>query len=719
MRRSALSVVLALLTVTAAIASWADTNLPTWPQSFQMTPGGRVGFSFPVTQPGEIAVTVTWNGVPLAVELDSPAKMVAGSTQPANSPVNLSYIAADTDLQQGVVWTVIVAAPGKPIPLKSKPAPVATGQITVRCPPIDTAKLGAFLSTAGTQRAALNRSGPDKLKSMLSGDNSNKPSTKVTGKPMPNLDDWIRAQQQDESKRFADLRAKIVASIPAVTPAQTIRPTKADLRPGPRPNTQVTLPSNASGISPPEKPKLKFLGNSPTYDEGYPGDKVNLASPDNTDNPALYEVYFTLKPGTNVKAEMLSAGPINGKDLMFTAVVPEEIPGMNVDASHQARVPVFIRRYSDDRRLFTDSDPVTYDFHAFTIPRVDGIQPSSRVHDGEKVKIVGEHLCNSKAHILFPDGRHEVRPFDCNLPQLVIPSYTATVDFPVVLYMEQEQHGRTFRSNLFDLTALRDSPAIYRVSTSEVKLRGPVYIHTNEELAFTGIGGCIALWGDELQRLSTLHFEPNPGQEARIFTRLGDPGDLRKDWSRASASSGRSDYAVYEVLPIYGVSASVSGNLMATYDGGLPLPPPIPFTLTPHRLSQRIFDPVYLPSTAFARGDGNDQYSQVNVTPEVGNQWPMRSWAGGWHQSGLVAGHAGDDVFVMDAPLKNGWTLESVIFKATHENEKSLGARLVGFWQDEAGRPVIQVRWWVDAPNRDIWYSITPVINGPWGVPYK
>lgn len=148
--------------------------------------------------------------------------------------------------------------------------------------------------------------------------------------------------------------------------------------------------------------------------------------------------------------------------------------------------------------------------------------------------------------------------------------------------------------------------------------------------------------------------------------------------------------------------------------------PPVPFTMDPAMYSRPLLEPCRYPDTVFSQKDGDDSHREtVNTTdlnPET--QWPPYVWGTAWHHSSLFSGHAGDDIYVVDVALRNGWTFEDVKFSASN-NESSKGARLESFWLDGNGRPNIKVHWWVDAPNNDIWYCITPIIHGPRFVPYK
>lgn len=142
----ALSLVLLLA---GSLCSYAQTRVPTWPQQFSVKSGESATFAFPVTQPGQVTVDVTWQGAPLTVALAPQSGSPVASVNGKSSPVKLIYAVTSTDIQKGILWAVKITAPGA---VGASTQPVATGQVTVQAPP---ANLQAVLALENSLRQSI------------------------------------------------------------------------------------------------------------------------------------------------------------------------------------------------------------------------------------------------------------------------------------------------------------------------------------------------------------------------------------------------------------------------------------------------------------------------------------------------------------------------------------------------------------------------------------
>ncbi|MCX6377240.1 MAG: hypothetical protein NTU88_14615, partial [Armatimonadetes bacterium] len=133
---------LALLVCAFQATAFAEIKMPTWPQTFSIENGESFSLSVPVTQPGTITVSLTWQGGPLtAVLKDSTGKPLVNPTTLPGTSAKVDYAIKEADLQRGTLWIVSLSGP---------PRAKITGQITITYPQIDMAK-----AEAATRRLVL------------------------------------------------------------------------------------------------------------------------------------------------------------------------------------------------------------------------------------------------------------------------------------------------------------------------------------------------------------------------------------------------------------------------------------------------------------------------------------------------------------------------------------------------------------------------------------
>jgi hypothetical protein len=147
---------------------------PRWPQKFDLGLGERHGYEFSVGQPGRIAVTVQWQGVPLIVTLVKPGGGVVEKQGVGSA--SIEYKAIDEDVRKGVLWRVSLRAAQeqKPVgaqgvgPVKVELKSVATGNVSVLHPPADLQRAQAEV-TARAQAANARHQAMVKQRPVVSG----------------------------------------------------------------------------------------------------------------------------------------------------------------------------------------------------------------------------------------------------------------------------------------------------------------------------------------------------------------------------------------------------------------------------------------------------------------------------------------------------------------------------------------------------------------------
>ncbi|BFU94116.1 MAG: hypothetical protein NTNFB02_08380 [Nitrospira sp.] len=124
------------------------SQLPTWPQKWDVNNRELAGFGFGVTQAGPITVEVQSQGAPVVVSLSSGAPQPV-QQQSGSGTIRLSYNVTPAEVQRSVLWQVRIALaqPGGP------PAQAA-GTITVQHPPADINVVHAQVQSLVTQRRA-------------------------------------------------------------------------------------------------------------------------------------------------------------------------------------------------------------------------------------------------------------------------------------------------------------------------------------------------------------------------------------------------------------------------------------------------------------------------------------------------------------------------------------------------------------------------------------
>lgn len=688
--------VLSFAIPTFALFSTSEIKLPTWPQTFNIPAGGRESFGFPVVKPGKIVADVTWTGKPLSVVLIGPLGKPLTEATARTSPVHIEYDVASVDPARGFVWTVAISDPGTLTPTRILSQSIANGSITVKYPEVDLATCMNLANSLQPKILAADKAMQDKLAVVQKTTPAIAPaSTKTIETQILNQ---IKTLQQTETSQFTATATKIQSGLTTQGIRTTLPLTGSILS---LPRTALAKPET---VNPPGLIELVNLSTVYAGDEGYA--RVKNASEDLN----LTQICFQMTPTVVAKATVIEAHKITsdityGPYALFRIRVPEEVPGMQ---DMTGAMNVFARNVgASNPDIFADSSPRTVVYICRRPPRID--KASVSVISGEELIITGAYFWNGcTVHFVFPDGSDHKQTIQAvtSYQQIKtwIPGYRSASAFPVIMYIDCVLQGRTLTSNMFQMTFKGTEPVVTSITPNRV--------------APNGVDSpWITIRGTGLKRITSLHFEPDPGQESKIFTQVGSNKDFRASWGLL----GGIDTEIYPRPPaVGGISASVTGNLIAAIDyQGKDLLPPIPFTMDPFRYSRPLLEPCNA-ATVFSKKNGSDtHFETINTTdPNPETHYPAYWWTTGWHYSSFFEGHAGDDIYVVDVVLKNGWTFEGVNFSPSPV-DSSKGSRLESFWMDSAGRPCFKVHWWVDAPNKSMWYCATPIINGPRFVPYK
>lgn len=115
--RVTITFLLALLLLPLLGARAVEVQLPTWPKNVRLALGEQASFGIPVTQAGNISVSVSWQGQPLDIALVNMAgRTVAQQLANAAPTATLTYRATTADLTGGPVWLIKLTAPkGTPV----------------------------------------------------------------------------------------------------------------------------------------------------------------------------------------------------------------------------------------------------------------------------------------------------------------------------------------------------------------------------------------------------------------------------------------------------------------------------------------------------------------------------------------------------------------------------------------------------------------------------
>lgn len=672
-----------------------DVKLPAWPQSFAVAPGDRTSFAIPVTQPGDVTVDVTWSGGPLTVVLLGPGAPLPSQLTPQAGPIKMNRTATAADVAKGLLWTLVITDPRQPLSAPN-PALMVRGQVNAQYPPIDMDSLSKWLpSFISRQQASF-----DSVRSQIV--NATSSSFRSTS----------TKAQQDENNRLKALNAQSIALVQAQLGKETqerataLAKIKASMV-TPSGAGPITAANPVNRIGPKvanaleharDVPKIPVLV-SVSPGNAYAGDEVWIEAQNLETQASFYQAEFSIAPNMTGKGQVKRLETKNGKTYLVVAVA-EEAPNATVGFTG----PLVIKRVDpNDGTEFGVSNPLTFALTIRPRPTISYANPSDVLPDKEIVITGSNFGAACKTHFLFPDGRHEIVGNNDDSTKTLrphMPSYKSHTDIPVVMYVENEVQGRVLRSNTKDLTCLATESGLTSINGSGILPDSLVTIQ-----------------GYGLDQIQSLVFEPDPGQENLLFNQSDSAKDIRRPWKINTASG---TYLCAQVTGS-GISSPVHGQVHGTYKF-TEKTNSIPFTLNPRSMMVYLYEPYSTQSTVFTKKDGADYFVQkyTDTKLDLNSTYYGKPWIEAHHYSDWISGHGGDDIYVLDFVLKNGWKLmPSLWAHVPFEPNSHWGVREPETYLDAAGRPTVKVHWWVDASNNETWYQLVPQIFGPMDVPFR
>lgn len=524
MRSRLISGMLALLTLTAATVACAalgasNVTLPTWPQSFAISAGGRASFGFPVTKNGKVVVDVTWAGKPLSVVLLDWQGRPVSDTAPRTSPVHIEYDAANVDASSGFIWTVAISDPGQAPKGNAQAASIADGRISVQYPDVNLGQFTPLANALNARRLSTLKSAQDRLAASLRPQGQ---APKTAQGANPQLQSRIKSLEQTEAAQFSTIADKIKAGISPLPKMSAL--SSGGLRTTVKSRIDAKLAGAAANVTAaPETITPPTLLDLTNLDIIYAGDEGYARVRDVPDDTNLTQICFQMTPTTVAKAEVISASrvssdPSYGPHVVFRIRVPEEVPGMQDVISG---MKVFARNVSaKNPDAYADGPPVKRNvlYICRRPPEIDKVD-SPQLYPSQDIEITGTGMRkDSVLHFVFPDGRDVTRTKDDDIQsrfKTYTPSYRSVNALPAIMYIDDVIHGRPVRSNLFQVTFAGTEPIVNSITPTHTAPQGPP---NNEWIVLRGTG---------LKRIHSIRFEPDLGQESKILTHPGDRGDFR------------------------------------------------------------------------------------------------------------------------------------------------------------------------------------------------
>jgi hypothetical protein len=688
-------VLLSCLSVGAAMAV-GDIKLPVWPQSFALAPGDRVSFAIPVTQPGDVTADVSWSGGPLNVVLLGPGAPLPNPLTPQAGPVKISRTAVPADVANGLLWTLVIIDPRQPL---SRPNPALTvrGQVNAQYPRVDLDSLAKWLPTfISRQQASFNAMRSQTISQAAS-----------------SLSAMSTKAQQDENNKIKALNAQSIALVKAQLGkelqerAMALAKIKASMVAPIGTGSRAILAAGSNQIGPKAGNALEHARDLPKIPvlvsvapgNGYAGDEVWVEAQNLETQANFYQAEFSIAQNMKGKGQVKRLETRNGKTGLVVTVA-EEVP--NATAGFTG--PLVIKRVDpNDGTEFGASNPLTFALNTRPCPTISYVTPSDVLPNTELAITGSNFSATCKTHILFPDGRHEIIANNDDSTKNLrphMPSYKSHVVFPAVVYVENEVQGRVMRSNTKDLTCLATESGLTSITGT-----------------WTLPDSMVTIQGYGLDQIQSIVFEPDPGQENLLFNQGVGANDITHHWKIISASGG---YLCAQVIGS-GISAPIHGQVHGTYKV-TEKTNNIPFTLTPRNMMVYLYEPYSTQYTVFTKKDGGDnfvqKYSDTKLDPNA--TYYGKPWIEAHHYSDWISGHGGDDIYVLDFVLKNGWKLmPSLWAHVPIDLNGHYGVSEPVTYLDDNGRPAIKMHWWVDASNHETWYQVVPQIFGPMDVPFR
>jgi hypothetical protein len=665
---------LTLLVCAFQAAAFAEIKMPTWPQTFSIENGESFSIGVPVTQPGTITVSLTWQGGPLtAVLKDSTGKPLVNPTRLPGTSAEVDYAIKEADLQRGTLWIVSLSGPQRA---------KITGQITMTFPEIDMVK--AETATRSLVRPTTKRN-----------------ETQIAASNLRAIQAFTQKQVAFVKARETDLAAMsaVTQSFVTALPKQPVGISKTDLG-----SLRIPAPATKAGAKTPvaladfDITTLQFApaslsSVSPTT--GKPGTTVVLTGrnllPDQFFNTAGASIstYWTgamFKIAQNVEkpAKLLNARKNADGTISMDAAVPNTVGLVDV---YNGTVCLY------DSSVKTNT--VSFRFQPSGLPTITSAAPSI-LGPGDRLAIQGNFFSrDDKAYIDMGNGDVEI-PISYYSDKKVwvdIPTYTSKTTTSRRLYiMHQFSYGWN-----------GGAPYWVKLFPTEVTINavnyvsGPTMISTNPQ---GQPGDPIVITGAGFSN-PKVHFIVSEGIDKVGNIESSDDGTIRTSVPDVTGVPG--DYAgsVY----VIGDNNRKSNVVNFTFHPTMDYQMIDLYLLRPDKGLDEI---------SFSKKTEGDYFSldeELNPDYSTNPNKYVAHKLNGRHFAELCWGFKGDDLFYLTKRLNNNWKVSYI--DLTFE---SGGARLDDY-SPGTDSPYAKVHWWVEACSY-VDYYISWHIQGPKGTSY-
>ncbi len=651
-------------------------NMPTWPQAFSIEKGETFSIAVPVTQPGTISVSMTWQGGPLTavVKDQKGVPLMNPTTLPGNS-VKADYVIKPADLQRGTLWTLTLSGP---------PTAKITGQVTITFPPVDMAK-----ADAATRSLAPSTSQP--TEQQLKGKNP-----AANARFLAKRDAFLKARQA-RVLQMTTIAQNFAKSMPkqATAPAKpganksvgskTITPTQA----GPGSAIQQALPNIDIGKLV-LTPAAALTSVSPAT--GKTGAKVVI-----TGTNLLPEKFFTTA-GSSISTYWQGA--------MFKVAANLERPGgllnprKNADGTQSidATVPTttgLIDPYNGNVCLYnstTKTNTLAFRYEPTGKPTIQSFEPSVA---GPYDDIVLHGIFFSrddKAYLDLGNGDVEVPITYYNNKQIAVtvPNYTSRTSNPrrlsVVHQFPSGPDGGdpvwvTLKATEITIDALYYPSGSTMVSTNPQGQPGDPIIISGNGFVNPKVHFIVAPGVD---KLATIDFWDG----TTIRTSVPDVTGLANDYAGSvyvicdgNKKSNLMNFTFhptidYKMINLYKFRPDGTGNIS---------------------FSQKAMNNYYM----FVPDDNPDY-------PGSSNDKYIATMMAGHHVGELLWGFKDDDYYYQTKRLKNNWKVSWIDFSGQGRLEDS---------RPGTDSPYVKIHWWVDLCSFCDYY-VSWHIQGPKGTSY-
>lgn len=607
-RYAALVTVLLLVAVSSSAFAAGAVAQPTWPQQFSAVPGEGESFGFGVTQPGQVTVEVTWQGVPLSIVLRGPdGKPVNSVTPQAGPSAKVVYDVTAADIRKGILWSVLIIAPAP----KPGGQPVANGQVNVKCPPVDAgrlaqaanAKLEERLSAAKSAWRASPGQSQTQVSSLLQ---SRVQQYNLTRQSSIASAEWkLKALMRTNTEQYNKMMLQMVAS--SLTVKMPISPALT----GPK-MKQVS----------PGQPQLAAdpVLTDVTPGQGVPGDQVYIKGKAIPTDKSQCEVCFTINLGATVPAQIINITQ-NGDTIIYQVQVPNQA---GVSQGYNGVV------YMKPKDTGIPTNSLQFRFDPMPVPTISAIDPAVG-ESGGWLTLNGQNFKpDDVVHCIMPSGDVISDKQYQNATQILAraPSYTSKQPVTALVYVEGKTAGK---GNTKGVALKPNIPVIAAVTNAQGSPGDPVLISGSGFKTPVEVHFIVARDGREFTATVT---DANMVSDSQVYTHVPDISGVADTFDGqvyVKCGGARSDMASFRFVPDMEF-ASINLN---DVDTGKEF---------------RITDK----GTTMSHMDYHDQ-----------TRWVA------YHCSGIFSGYKGDDEYFVSTNLKNNWVVDEVKWTHTIDDGSS------------------------------------------------